>query len=174
MYCSDSKFVSRIGVINTRGWLLTLAGDVAKKEVTDTDYYGDEDDKESAKYDELSEDRLYQSLEYTKEDLYDEDQEVNVEDLKQVLESRLHQDRVYAECKCPVPGPQYSSSLTNHPIHSITNSDIEKAVVGKRRKWRVDFSTVACLIVAILIAIASVLSITFMIINILSNMDINY
>ena len=73
MYCSDSKFVSRIGVINKRGWLLTLAGDVAKREVTDTDYYGDEDDEESAKYDELTEDRLYQSLEYTKEDLYDED-----------------------------------------------------------------------------------------------------
>ena len=52
---------------------MTLAGDVAKREVTDTDYYGDEDDEESAKYDELTEDRLYQSLEYTKEDLYDED-----------------------------------------------------------------------------------------------------
>ena len=175
-------FVTRIGVINKNGWLLTLTCDRAyKSSETDCDAYEDDEVQEyetddeghedltDAKYEELPADendnRIYNSLEFQDE----------VQRLKGYGDGRH-----CSECHCSYSHlgggyryyPPPPLSTYNHPIHSITNSDIEKAMVGRRHRFL--SSHYACLTVAILIAIVSIIAIVFLTINIVSNMYIKY
>ena len=62
-----------------------------------------------------------------------------------------------------------------HPIHSLTDSDIERAVISHRNKDCLrGKSQICCSIIAIIIAILVVIAVVFIVTNIVSNMYIKY
>ena len=179
--------MTRIGVINKLGWLLTLTTGPGEN---------------IGHYQQVNtqEENLGDTHEY-EEVLSDEEYEENNNNNHSVKNSNLRtRGNVARKFSQVLPPPddsvtseemldrievcegilsQYARSASvhrGHPIHSLTDSDIEKAVRGRgRRLGRARAgSQLACYLLAITLAIFLSVAVVFIVTNIMSNMYIRY
>ena len=146
-YFSQALYVTRIGVINSRGWLLTLSPQ------HDNHY-------EEIKERSTSEDQRRHS--------YHSNSGSSVQSSKSAAHLR-HEGHYSYNCYEEVPAVvgQYRPS---HPIHSLTQSDIEKALATSP----LDTSRVVCYCFAICLAITFLIAIVMIISNIITNMYLTF
>ena len=183
--------MTRIGVINKLGWLLTLTT-------------GPPTGENNSHYQQI--DTPVENLEDTheyEEVNSDDDEEENNNNIYSVKDNNLRtRGNVARKFSQVLPPPPPSDSVTSeemldrieacegilshyarsasvhrgHPIHSLTESDIEKAVRGKgggRGRAKAG-SQLACYLLAIALAIFLILAVIFIVTNIVSNMYIRY
>lgn len=180
--------MTRIGVINKLGWLLTLTtgpgGNLGHYQQVDAQ---DENLGDTHEYEEVHGDEEYE-----------ENNNNNHSVKNSNLRTRGNVARKFSQVLPPPPGDSvtseemldrievcegilshYARSASvhrDHPIHSLTDSDIEKAVRGRgRRLGRAKAgSQLACYLLAITLAIFLSIAVVFIVTNIMSNMYIRY
>ena len=193
-HCSNNSYVTRIGVINKLGWLLTLT---SGPQGENAGHYQQIDKQEESLGDqEESLRELGDTHEYEEVQSDEEENNNNIHSVKnnnlrtrgnvarkfsQVLpsdsvtnEEMLSRIEVCEGVLGQLARP--SSILRDHPIHSLTESDIEKAVRGRdnsRGGLRAG-GQLACYIFAITLTIFLILAVVFIVTNIVSNMYIRY
>ena len=181
---SNNSYVTRIGVINKLGWLLTLTSGPPGGNTGP--YQPIEKQEES----------LGDTHEY--EEVQSDDEEENNNNIHSVRNNNLRtRGNVARKFSQVLPNDSVtseemlsrievcegvlgklarpSSNLRDHPIHSLTESDIEKAVRGRQSRGGLRAGgQLACYILAITLTIFLILAVVFIVTNIVSNMYIRY
>ena len=178
--------MTRIGVINNQGWLLTLTpGPLRPTEISDQGHY-----QRISKQENLRDINDYEEV-----SSLDEENNNNIQPVKNSnLRTRENVARKFSQV---VPNDEAISEETvkrlevsedilhqyagspvyrDHPIHSLTESDIEKAVRGRGsgRGGVREGGQLACYTLAITLAIVLIVAVVFIVSNIVSNMYIKY
>ena len=182
-HCSNNSYVTRIGVINKLGWLLTLTsgppgGDAGHYQQIhkQEESLGDTHEYEEVQSDEENNNNIHSVKNNnlrTRGNVARKFSQVLPSD-SVTSEEMLSRIEVCEGVLGHLARP--SSILRDHPIHSLTESDIEKAVRGRdnsRGGLRVG-GQLACYILAITLTIFLILAVVFIVTNIVSNMYIRY
>ena len=172
-YFSSGLYVARIGVINNQGWLLTLT---SKSSSRQNKYQHPGNWSDSC----ASDDNTHHDYEEIKERKNPAGHRYSYTQSKSVTGSLLEtnnnfqpvshegQSRYYCYEDVPLsPGlVQHSRHHgPGHPIHSLTHSDIEKALAPTA----LDKSRIVCYCFAICLAITFLIAIVMMISNIITH-----
>ena len=177
-YFSHGLYVARIGVINNKGWLLTLSKPCRQNKHTGGNW------SESCAISASSDDNTHHDYEEIKERKNSTGHRYSYTQSKSITGSLLQTNNnnfhtVSLEghypynCYKDVPLPPallQHSRHHSHPIHSLTDSDIEKAVAPTA----LDKSRIVCYCFAICLAITFLVAIVMMISNIITNMYLRF
>ena len=169
-YFSHSFYVARIGVINNAGWLLTLAKPCRQNKYQQRGSWSENcasDDNTNHDYEEIKDRKNSAGHRYR----YSYTQSKTITGSLLQTNNNFHPVSheghypYYRYEDVPLPPGHHS-----HPIHSLTHSDIEKAV----GPTALDKSRIVCYCFAICLAITFLIAIVMMISNIITNMYLRF
>ena len=171
-YFSHWFYVARIGVINNKGWLLTLTKPSGPKKYQDICSSSDENENtHHHDYEEIKDRKSSAGHRYS----YTQSKSItgSVLETNNNFHPVRHEGHYPYYCYEDVPLPPalvQQSRHSSHPIHSLTQSDIEKAV----GPTAFDKSRIVCYCFAICLAITFLIAIVMMISNIITKMYLRF
>lgn len=175
-YFSHGLYVARIGVINDKGWLLTLAKPCRQNKYQQISSLSENcvsDDSTHHDYEEIKERKKSAGhrYSYTPSKLITGSvlQTNNNNNFHHVSHEGHYPYYCYEDVPLP-PALVQQSRHSSHPIHSLTGSDIEKAV----GPTALDRSRIVCYCFAICLAITFLIAIVMMISNIITRMYLRF
>ena len=164
---SHGLYVARIGVINNKGWLLTLAAAEPSIQNKGSEKSAS-DDNTHHEYEEIKELKVPTGHRYS----YTQSKSIrgSVFETNNNFQPVSHEGYHHYCYEDVPPGLSQHSRHHCHPIYSLTESDIEKAV----GPTALDKSRIVCYCFAICLAITFLIAIVMMISNIITKMYLRF